>query len=288
MELTIKEACTNPANFMYLWADEDAFLRYLKPQWASVIRGKKRNQMKLILLSAQKYLNKNAVLNGKEYHQYTDAIRQAFVDTYDMTPGNALLILAQGGTVAGKNWSEGVFGIGATNQFYGTNITVRPNDGYFEKGGVLLPGNEDLNVYANVGGKTVVYQRFYEDPESGVTYMSQLNKVTKKYYAASYSSTAGTFKAKNGDSINPSDSADIWGTILASLDKFLNWLISLFAGNSNTDLITAENTLPNQKGDGFVQTGGGGISDMLESGSGLLIAAAAAGLLLMGGSKKKK
>lgn len=288
MELTIKEACNNPANFMYIWADENAFLKYLKPQWASVIRGKKNNQKKLILLSAQRYINRNAQMDGPEYHQYTNAIRQAFIDTYDMTPGNALVILAQGGTVAGKNWSEGVFGIGATNSFYGTNITVRPNDGYFEKGGVLLPGDEDLNVYANVGGKTVVYQRFYEDPESGVTYMSQLNKVTKKYYAASYSNSTGTFKAKNGDSINPSDSADIWGSVIGSIEKFVTWLISLFAGDQSKNLISAENTLPNQKGDGFVQTGGGGVSSMLESGSGLLIAAAAAGLLLMGGSKKKK
>lgn len=284
MELTIKEACTQPQNFMYVWADENAFLKYLKPQWANVIRAKKANQMKLLALSAEKYLGSLDRVN-----EYYDAIRQSFIDAYGMTPANALVILAQGGTVAGKNWEEGVFGIGATAQFYGTNITVRPNDGYFEQNGKILPGDEDKNVYATVGGKVVVYQRFYEDPTSGVTYMSQLNKTTKKYYAASYSNSSGTYSAKSGNSINASDNADIWGAILSSLDKFLTWIISLFTGADQSKMLNADNTLPSQSADGFVQTNGGSDGGILESGTGLILAAVAAGALIMGtGGKKKK
>lgn len=278
-ELTIQEACTQPQNFMYVWADENAFLKYLKPEWASKIRTKKANQMKLLKLSAEKHLG-----SEDKVSQYYDAIRQAFIDAWRMTPAEALVILAQGGSVAGKNWEEGVFGIGATLTFAGTNISVRPNDGYFEQDGKILPGNEDLNVYATVGGKTVVYQRFYEDP-NGTTYMSQLNKTTKKYYAASFSNASGNFSAKSGNSINISDSADIWGAIIASIEKFVQWIISLFGSGKET--LNANNTLPNQVNDGFAQAGGGGL---LESGSGLLLVLAAAGMLLsggIGGSKSK-
>ena len=141
-----------------------------------------------------------------------------------------------------------------------------------------------MNVYATVGGKTVVYQRFYQDPKSGNTYMSQLNKTTKKYYAKSWSNADGTYSAKSGNSINASDNADIWGAILGSLDKFLNWILSLFAGDK-IEKLSAENTLPNQQADGFVQTNDGG--GLLESGTGLILAAVAAGALLMGGKSKK-
>lgn len=279
MELTIKEACTQPQNFMYVWADENKFLKFLKPQWANVIRGKKGNQMKLLALSAEKYLG-----DAKGINEYIDSIKKSFIEAYGMEPLEALVILAQGGTVAGKNWEEGVFGIGATLQFAGSDITVRPNDGYFERNGQILPGDEDMNVYATVGGKTVVYQRFYQDPKSGNTYMSQLNKTTKKYYAKSWSNADGTYSAKSGNSINASDNADIWGAILGSLDKFLNWILSLFAGDK-IEKLSAENTLPNQQADGFVQTNDGG--GLLESGTGLILAAVAAGALLMGGKSKK-
>ncbi len=277
MELTIKEACTQPQNFMYVWADENAFLRYLKPQWAAKIRAKKANQMKLLSLSAEKFLG-----STDRVKEYYEAIRDAFKDTYAMTPAEALVILAQGGTVAGKNWEEGVFGIGAVQTFYGTNISVRPQDGYFEQNGNLLPGDEDKNVYATVGGKAVVYQRFYEDPTTGITYMSQLNKTTKKYYAASYSDANGSYKAKNGNTINPSDNADLWGAILSSIDKFVQWIISIFAGK--VDTLSADNTLPNQVGDGFAQTGG---DNLLEGSTGLILAAAAAGMLIFGTKGKK-
>lgn len=288
-ELTIQEACTNPQNFMYLWADEERFLPYIKPEYREVIVSKKANQRKLILLSAQRYINKNAVMDGAEYMQYTNAIRQAFIEQWDAnTPAEALVILAQGGSIAGKNWSEGVYGIGSTpkNTFSGhTDITVREKDGYFERNGKILPGDEDMNVYANVGGKVVVYQRFYQDPQTGITYCSQMNKLSKKYYAATYSTADGTFSAKSGNAINKMDRADIWGAIIESLDRFFQWIMSIFGSNTpDRELINANNTLPSQKTDGFVQEGGG---TMLES-SGILLALAAAGILLAGGIKMPK
>lgn len=278
MELTIKQACEQPQNFMYVWAT-DEFLAAIQPKYATVIRAKRANQQKLLALSAEKYLG-----SLDKVDQYYTAIRQAFIDAYGMKPVEALVILAQGGSVAGKNWSEGVFGIGATLQFAGTDITVRPKDGYFERNGKILPGDEDLNVYATVGGKTVVFQRFYEDSTSGVTYMSQLNKVTKKYYAASYSTKEGTFKASGGSKLTASESADIWSAIIGSLGEFITWIINLFGSGKKT--LTTENTLPNQQNDGFVQTTGGVKGgNMLEGNAGLLLAAAAAGVLIFGMKK---
>lgn len=123
MELTITQAQKNAANFMYIWADKKEFLQKIDKKYANIIEGKKLNQIKLLKLSAQKY--------GKSYEEYTDAIREAFIATYDVTPAEALVILAQGGSIAGKNWSEGVYGIGALYVNVFTNnqaITVRERD----------------------------------------------------------------------------------------------------------------------------------------------------------------
>ena len=254
--MTIKDACSTPANFMYLWASEKDFLRYIPKKYADIIRVKKANQLKIV----------NIIADYKEdvVKNYKEQIKQAFVDAYDMRPEEALVILAQGGTVAGKNWSEGVYGVGVLypTTFAGTDISVRPNDGYFERNGKILPGNEDKNVYATINKKTVVYQRFYEDDTNGVTYMSQYNKTTKKYYAKSYSNANGTFSARNGAEIKASDGADLWGTILGYLDKFLNWLITLFGG-TDRQLLSAENTIPSQTQDGFVQEAGMGEAGMI-------------------------
>ena len=55
IELTIEQAKQKPETFLYVWADEERFLRYLTPKSANIIRGKKANQNKILLLSADKY-----------------------------------------------------------------------------------------------------------------------------------------------------------------------------------------------------------------------------------------
>ena len=275
VELTIKQACKQSANFMYIWADEQQFLNYIKKKYASVIRTKKANQKKLLMLSADKY--------GKTYEQYTTAIREAFIETYGMTPAEALVILAQGGQVAGKNWAEGVYGIGAiyVNTFANhADITVRESDGHILQNGVDVT-DTSKTVYTSVNKQAVAYQLFATI--DSVTYMSQYNKLKKKYYANSYSTAEGTYSARTGNTINASDGADIWGTIISSIQTFVNWLLSLFGvSSSERELISAENTLPNQTADGFVQDAG-----MSEAG-GIFLALAAASVLFAGGLKKKK
>jgi hypothetical protein len=113
--------------------------------------------------------------------------------------------------------------------------------------------------------------------------MSQYNKIKKKYYAKSYADGQYTYSARNGSEISASQSGDIWGAVLLSLEQFMNWLLSLFTGNTtNKEMINANNTLPNQKADGFVQEAGMGEAGMI------LLALAAGGALLAGGVKGKK
>lgn len=275
MELTITQAQKNPANFMYIWADEKNFLQKINRKYANIIRGKKANQIKLLKLSAEKY--------GKSYEEYTDAIREAFIATYDVTPYEALVILAQGGSIAGKNWSEGVYGIGALYVNVFTNnqaITVRESDGHILNNGVDIT-DESKTVYTTIKKQAVPYQLFATVDD--VIYMSQYNKTRKKYHAQSYSTAQGQYSARTGNEINTSDSADIWGTILSSIEIVVQWILSIFGGVTTTEreTISAENTLPNQQEDGFVQEAGfGGATTTL-----LLLVAG--GALLAGGINPK-
>ncbi len=281
IELTIQEACKHSADFMYVWADEQKFLNFINPKYATVIRSKKANQNKLLTLSAQKY--------GKSLKDYTDAIRAQFIADYGMTPAEALVVLAQGGQVAGKYWEVGMFGVGALHtgtfagvQVNGQSVTVN------EKTGHIFAGAEDITdtsiiVYATIGKKTVAYQLFSKTVDNGKVFMSQYNKTLKKYYAQTWSDAEGAqYNARTGSQSSTSDSADIWGNILLSLETFVNWLISLFGGSTERETINAGNTLPNQKADGFVSQAG--LGEM----GGILLALAAGGALLAGGVGKKK
>lgn len=270
-ELTIEQACQHPADFMYIWADDQKFLPYIPKKYADIIRGKRANQRKILALSAEKF--------GTTEQAYTDAIREAFIDIYDHTPAEALIILAQGGSIAGKNWSEGVFGIGAVLSFSNNpNILVDAKTGHIFNGGTDIT-DESKTVYGSVKGQVWPIQ--YVAQLDGITYMSNYNKVTKKYAAYTWSNAEGTYNAKSGSAFSPSQSSDIWGAIIASLDKFLNWLLQLFTGTS-VETITAENTLPSQTNDGFVSTEDGGF---IEAG-GILLALAAGGALIASGGLK--
>lgn len=278
IELTIQQASSNPASFMYIWASKE-FLKAINAKYAKIIYGKQLNQIKLLTLSAEKF--------GKTYDEYVAEIRKAFIDTYGMSPEKALLILAQGGSVAGKNWEQGVFGIGAlSNKFAGTDITVDPKTGYMMRDGKYLPVYD--TVYTEIKGKTVAYQLFYYEEDTKRTYMSQYNKTMKKYYAKSYSTPEAKYSA-SGTQINASDGADIWGNIKLDTEWFkqiISWILSIFGisvkTGMETETINATNTLPDQATDGFITEAGMGEA------AGLLLALVAGGTLLAGGLKKKK
>ena len=160
-ELTIEQAQKSPAAFMYVWAS-DKFLARLSKKYASIIRMKRANQIKLLKLSAEKYLR-----DVNKVDQYYSAIKSSFVNMYGMRPIDALVILAQGGTVAGKNWKKGIFGIGSarTNTTFngveinGQAVTCDPNTGQIFLGGKNITDNNST-TFDTVKGKMVEYQLF--------------------------------------------------------------------------------------------------------------------------------
>ena len=286
-ELTIEEAKKSPASFMYVWAS-DKFLAAIPRRHARVIFMKRAHQKKILMLSADKYLGDQNKVN-----EYYSAIETAFYNTYGMSPYQALITLAQGGTVAGKNWEKGIYGIGEVkvNTFYGSNLTVDKNTGDILSGGTVVSDNKKT-VYANLSKKNVgAYQKFYTDG-NGKTYMSQYDKKTKSYYAYSVSNSDGSiYSAADGKSMTQADSADLWGNIQMLLQKVMDWFLELFAKDEKTkEPMTVENTVPNQTGDGFSYVPGE--EPLLGSASALLLLAAGAGLILsggvLGGKKKKK
>ena len=279
MELTIESACKHPANFMYIWAS-DAFLAKIDSKHRSIIRLKRMNQNKLLALSAEKY--------GKTVKDYTEAIRAAFINAYGMTPASALDVLAAGGTVAGKNWAEGVYGIGATTNTFpggvdGQPVTVDATTGHIFLGTRDMT-DESKTVYGQVNKETKATQLFsVPTGDDGVVYCSQYKKLGKKYVAYSYTGSDGVVHSPNGGEISASNSADIWGSIMESIQVFLTWIMSLFGGGTQRETLSAANTLPSQKSDGFVTEQAG-----MSTAGIIALLCVGGGALLYGGLGKKK
>lgn len=295
LELTLDEARKNCSSFLYIFAS-DKYLSYINSKYATVIKGKRANQRKLLTLSAQAYISKDAVYGGSEYKQYVEAVQKGFVETYGMEPTDALIKLALGETVAGKNWAEGVYGtsgIGKAATFYGTNVSVDPSTGHIFKDGTDYT-DESKTVYKEIKKQAVPYQLFANIGE--VTYMSQYNKTYKKYYAQSYSNAEGSFNASNGKVQSSTDAGTLFENVQLKTWDFLNFLKEILAffgisvdfgssssSNTNTETISANNTLPNQQADGYVQNAG--IGDGVAA---ALLIAVAAGTLFVGRKKNRK
>ena len=116
LNLTKEQILQNPANFLYLFADEQLFLQRIDAKSASIIRAKKINQQQVLV---------NAVTSAN-YNSAIDEVRTAFTNIYGMSPEKALVTLANGGEVAGKNWAEGIYGVGAVKrQDFVQNTSVK-------------------------------------------------------------------------------------------------------------------------------------------------------------------
>ena len=290
-ELTKQEACTSPASFMYIFAT-DEFLSYIEPKYANIIKGKRANQVKILMLSADKYLG-----DKKKWTEYGEAIRSAFIEMYGMQPIEALSVLAQGGSVAGKNWSEGVYGIGATanidfgKSVNGASVYCNSKDGHIYAGTLDIT-DESKTVYKTIKGQAIPYQLFSRETE-GMTFMTQYNRTRKQYDAQSYSTSDGEFSARTGAALTGINGGDIWGTIIMYLERFAEWLISIFVKEEDQKQpITAANTLPSQTGDGFVQQAGMSIGAKialaLAAGGALLYSTTESGKKTMGKKKSRK
>lgn len=274
-ELTIEQARANAADFMYIFATKQ-FLDAIPTEYANIIRTKAANENYLLRLSAEKY--------GSTYEAYKEAVRQGFVETYDVnSPIEGLIILAQGGNLAGRNWSEGVYGVGTVSvvRKFKSGVTVDKTTGAMSENGAVLPTTN--TVYADVKGKTVAYQIFAQASD-GYTYMSQYSKLDGTYYAKAYTDAEGKKHDAYGTTIGGADAGTVWQSIIQSFEQFVEWLLSLFGVNPD-NMLNKENTLPDQKTDGFVyKDSQAGLSEA----SAILLLLAAGGTLLAGGIGGRK
>lgn len=270
-ELTIEQVRANAQNFMYIGATPE-FLAAIPKKYAQEIRVKQANQNKLLRLSAEKY--------GSTFEAYQQAVVDGFKAEYNKSLIEALIILAQGGEVAGKNWREGVYGVGTVSvvRKFKTGVTVDKTTGAMSENGVALVTTN--TVYSTIKGQAVAYQIFAKASD-GNTYMSQYSKVDGTYYAKAYTDAEGKKYDAYGTSIGNADAGTVWESVILSLQTFVEWILSLFGYNSS-NTITAENTLPNQTTDGFVYQSGMGDA------AGILLLLVAGGTLLAGGIGKKK
>ena len=286
--LTVDEARKNPSMFMYVFAT-DEYLSAISSKYAKIIRGKRANQEKLLKVSADEYLG-----DWQKWTQYKDAIKQGFQDIYGMTPLEALVKLALGEEVAGKNWNEGVYGVGALYPdtfanvtINGQAVTVNKTTGHIYAGTTDITDTQDGLVYGTIGKNTMLVQVFSKQVE-GYVFMAQYYKAGKKYYAKTYSTENGSFNARNGSEISATEAATVWENVKLGAFDFLEWLKSLLAliginiPTTNVSTLNEDNTLPNQQADGYVQESG------MSEAAAIALLAVAGGTLLAGGFFRKK
>lgn len=235
MQLTLAEVKKHPALMLYCWADDNAFIAKLDSKTAGIISSKKANQLQVMALLSGGY--------GEQLKANLADVKQAFIEIYDMSPEKALVTLANGGEVAGKNWAKGIYGIGKTQRIdfvQNTAVKVDTATGKILVNGVAVDASP---VYGGVGNKNI---KGYTYNLNGTTFSSQL--VGKLYFAGTVTLADGTTQDANGDPVTDADSSSIWLSVVSLVEKLVNWFLS-FLGKEDKK-ITPSNTLPSQ-GDGF-------------------------------------
>jgi LPXTG-motif cell wall-anchored protein len=273
---TLSDLKKCPIDFLYLWAT-DEFIALLGSK-ARIIREKKYYQYHMlwnVMADNEKF--KNAEDGQKYYQEWANELAKAMKDTYGLTPAEILHKLAMGEDVFGKDWEQGVYGVGAVDKTSFTqnpNVTVDPATGMILDGGSVI--SAQWPIYDSAGNITGYS---YSDGENQYQSTMALNGSFKAY---TYSDASGVQKA-NGNAFNAS-SATFWqnaNNYMPIINSVLSWLDSIVKNFApNNTILTPQNTTP-------VQT------EWIETESdntGLYIAGgiAVAAALALGLSKKKK
>lgn len=266
MALKLQTLIDRPETVLYCFAS-DQFISQLGNKAIAIISYKKAKQKKL--------LNTLAVDAGMDYASASNKIQNAFKETYGMYPADALKVLASGGEVAGKNWSEGVYGIGAVKrQDFAQNsaVTVDQNTGK-----ILVNGSEASGQTAIYAGSKVKSYTYADAAGNTFTSVRKLGK----YYANTYTASGSeSTQNANGDAVTSADSSSIWTSISELFCNFINWLIGLFTKEEES--VVSSSTLASQS-DGFVEQE----SSMSEAAMWAVLAVGA-GIMLSGGLKPKR
>lgn len=244
-ELTLDDALKSPTSFLYIFAT-DNFLAQLDSKTAKIIRSKRTNQKQLLV----------SIVTSNGYNDAVNKLSAAMKSAFGYTPAAILIKLAEGETIAGKDWKNGVYGIGALREgFAGSNVTVDKATGKIMQNGTVVSGQ--TAIYGGSGKKT--YTTYTADID-GTTYTSTYKDGS--YYAGTYTTAEGKTFNSSGSETGLAGFANLWSSVssfLPYISTIISFVTSLFPnlfGSSTTGrtYITAANTCPSQS-DGFITNG---------------------------------
>lgn len=302
----LKENCSN---FLYAFIPE-ASLKYFTVH-SNIIATKRKNQQWTINILANKH--------NVSYREVETQISNYIKEIYGMSPEDALIALANGETVAGKNWRKGIYGIGAIptvndiemgkDDTFTNGYKVDTFTGHILNSSGKQVSNSTGEIYAvekiPFGSNDYDYQNVRT--KIGVTYIGKGFSLSSKavFLKSSYDAVkSGQSKANlqvmyvvdkqnygeattnAAGAIVTAEDGEIWansGVWETILNKLLNWILSLFGVTTPK----AEDTVINQSVDGFTPEVSNKNSGTSIASLGLL----AGGLLLavnMGDDKKGK
>lgn len=260
MALSLNDALKNPVTYLYMFADDD-FLSYLEPSRAKVILAKREN--------AKKIINGEAMDNGSTFTAWAQAIYDKIVNIYGYSPYEMLKRLALGQTIAGKNWSKGIYGIGeVTSEVFNQDGTiVNPTTGGIQTTQPVVNITGIRDEQGNLVG-------FSSTTQNGTQYQT-VKDSTGTYKAYSFSN-ASTQQYANGQTYDQTKAAQVWQNVLTYLPQVTDAIISIVQAANKTP-ITAANTSPAQSD--WESTGA-------DNTTGLLVLAGGAAALVALSSKK--
>ena len=231
-----------PIEFLYLWASDD-FIAQLGNK-AKIIRVKKYNQYQTLWKTMEDNVKTSSRAEQLEvYQSWLKQISQAMQDVYGMTPATILQKLAMGENVVGKNWKQGIYGIGGLQTTFAQNSAVTVDSA---TGKILVNGVEAAGQTPIIGDGGAITGYSYYDAAGNRQYQSGVTS-DGKYGAVCYSSPDGVEKATGGN-FDPSQGG-FWqnaNNYMPLVTKIIEWIMSLFGKGEDRVVLTPDNTVPDQ------------------------------------------
>lgn len=240
---TLNSILQCPIDFLYLWAS-DEFISQLGSK-AKIVRTKKYNQYQTLWKTMVENVSaSNRVEYEETYKQWLKQIQNAIEATYGVSPETILEKLAIGEEVLGKNWKQGIYGIGEVRSTFAQNssVTVDATTGMISVSGVVADGQVPI-----IGNDGAITGYSYYDRNANRQYQSGVN-AAGQYGAVCYSSPDGVESATGGN-FDPTQGS-FWqnaNNYMPLVNKIIEWIMSLVGSfTGNRVVLTQENTVPEQ------------------------------------------
>ena len=266
----------SPMDFVYIFVTKDYLTRIAQvfsPSHATNIESKYKNAMRAVSAWGKE--------NSLSYEKAKAEVKKLIIDQYGITPGEVLVKMANGEMIAGKDFKNGVYGVGDTPQLtfsQNPSAVVDPTSGKISFGD---NSPEALWQTINQQGKTVEMNYTF----MGNTYTSRYDPRSGQFIANTYGDKNG-MQFANGTTYTPSKASSVWenlNTALPIIKDCLTWAAQFVPDVLGKFIpITTANTVP-QQSDYYVESGSPKTATF-----GVIGALLIGGLLLSGGIKPKK